>query len=615
MIERLADWIWKIIKEPDNWVKAGEALMKGIEGAVEWTQKHVGPILERMGTQMVTWASNGSNWENLGKAIGDAIVKAITFADDLLNGVAQTLASKLQPKIVDAIGAIVKNIPGTIEPNKPQTLSPDLQKQRDKAIAEGQGTLDSIDPQLMKSLLEKTKNTNLDKQNSSLTDLLTKGLPGAGAVTTGSGTKAPVNLNANQEMIKQLDQLKAYANTTTTQISSFFTTMESSIKLTMQRIGASFVAPFTPLQTHATQITSQTSATFVVMETSIKGTLTRIAAVFPTAFAALITGAQTATAQASVQFITMETSIKGTLLRIAAIFPTSFTQLYTFATQATGLTIGVFTTMQASIQQTMSNITLLFQPAFANLAPLATEATSLASAAFVTMYSSIQGTLATISTAINDFGTKTLGQMVKDANTNTSNTSATFVTMYNSIKGSLNLATNAIKEFAKTTVSELGKAEKAAKGAASAFDEMRKAAEAAAKAAAKAKSAGGAGQFGGVFATAQHGGLFFAQGGSAIVAGRRKIGGVTVGEWGKPEAIDYDKRNGVMTVTPLTDPSKIHDRGNGSMSQGSSNGGVGGNGSAIYNITLHINGNDIIDTQKIKKVIRAETGKNWSRHV
>lgn len=433
-----------------------------------------------------------------------------------------------------------------------------------KWLGEVQTTLDN----LWKSAQERLSGTNFQNLLPSIQEASgEKGKGGMVDLNTArqmSGIGGTVQQQPQIDItaaVKALDQLKAYANTTTTQISSFFTTMESSIKLTMTRIGASFATVFAPLTQQATMNTSQASA----------------------------------------QFVTMETSIKGTLTRLAAVFPTTFTTLYTYATQATGQTIGVFTTMQTTLIGVLSSLGTAVGTNFVN--PTLTAIGGLASViqSFNTQFSAFANSIATLSTnmgnaVLNNFVTPATNglkiftqvytaiatgyQAFASAITKSSQTAAggvvnsfvspasngmkTFVTVYNAtakgyqaftslvVKGSQQAA-SAIKSFASSAVSSLNKIASAAKSATSALNSMA----AAARKAAQARSSVGLMHGGQFIKMAQHG---F----SGVINQPTKYGGVRMGEGFKPE---------LVTVQPLT-------RGTGNTnSLVRAGGGLGGSGS------------------------------------
>jgi hypothetical protein len=351
--------------------------------------------------------------------------------------------------------------------------------------------------------------------------------------------------------IKSLDQLKAYVNTTTTQISSFFVVMETSIKATIGRIGTGFTTAFTPLQTHATQITSQTSAAFVTMEASIKGTMTRIAAIFPTAFTQLYTFAAQSTGQTIQAFVVMQTQIQGIMSKITMLFQPAFANLAPVVTQATSQASVPFTTMESSIRGTLSRITILFNPAFASLPPIATQNTTNASAAFMTMQSSIQATLNRIS-ALFPPPFKTLEQT---AIKSTTTASASFSTMNKSVGTSLQNMTTKVQSFGKASSKSFDETKRSADQATKSVQALQKAINAL-----KNKTV----TITQKFTTSgtryvRHGGSFismdptgFAAGGQSWINTKpRKIGGMNISEFGKPE---------LVTVTPLSNPNDPMDR-------------------------------------------------------
>jgi hypothetical protein len=119
--------------------------------------------------------------------------------------------------------------------------------------------------------------------------------------------------------------------------------------------------------------------------------------------------------------------------------------------------------------------------------------------------------------------------------------------MASQIKSAMSQASSAIKSFSSAAVSALKKVESAAKSATSALNAM-------AAAARKAKSAASGLRYGGMMVT---GGALdmsasYAQTGKSWVNTRpRKIGGVNISEFGKPELVQ---------VTPLSNPSDPMDR-------------------------------------------------------
>ena len=273
--------------------------------------------------------------------------------------------------------------------------------------------------------------------------------------------------------------------------------------------------------------------------------MTRIGASFQTAFTALPTTATQYTSQASATFVTMETSIKGTLVRIGAVFPTAFTTLYTSATQATGQTIGVFTTMQTSIQQTLGKITALFTPTFANLQPVTSQATTNASATFLTMSQSIQGTLNRIKALFPSAFTP----LVTHASANTKVAAGHFNTLNSNISSSMSSATSRVNSFGNAASSAFKKVGSEASAATSKVKALASAINSL-----KSKSITiHVGLSGPGAAYLRTGGSFisptptgFAQTGKTFINSKpRKIGGVNISEFGKPE---------LVTVTPLSNP-------------------------------------------------------------
>jgi hypothetical protein len=350
--------------------------------------------------------------------------------------------------------------------------------------------------------------------------------------------------------IAKLDQLKAYANTTTTQISSFFVVMESSIKATLGRIGTFGTTAFTPLQTAATTVTSQTSAAFVTMETSIKGTITRIGAVFPTAF----------------------------------------TQLYTFALQNTGKTIEAFVILQQQITTVMTAIKTVIGTQFLAIIDIISAFGPVLTALqnqFSNFSTSVSTYMTGMTTAIGNFATKST------ASFNTVNTAVK--TTQNALS-SMSTSVSTYMTGMSSKVSQFGSA------AQSAFSKVKSSADAATKSVKALQSAINALKSKTITITVnfkvnkpsglEHGGAFLASaqhGFSGIVDRPTTMGGVRMGEGFKPE---------LVTVQPLT-------RGTGNHSGPTvSSGGFGGSSRPIeIHVHNEINGREI---QRIIKRVALE---------
>jgi hypothetical protein len=349
---------------------------------------------------------------------------------------------------------------------------------------------------------------------------------------------------------QKLAELKTMTSQTTTEVSQMYVTMETSIRTTFSRITALFPTAFTTLPTLAQQATAQASAAFVTMEASIKGTITRIAAVFPTAFTQLYTFAAQSTGQTIQAFVVMQTQIQGIMSKITMLFQPAFANLAPVVTQATSQASVPFTTMESSIRGTLSRITIMFNPAFASLPPIATQNTTNASAAFMTMQSSIQATLNRIKALFPSAFTP----LVSAAQTSTQQAANHFARLSQTFQGLMNNMASSATKFANSFKSAMSATEQSAKRAQNAVSALQKAINNL-----KGKSVyigltGPGARFmrhGGAFISPEPTG-FAASGMSFINSKPRKIGGVNISEFGKPE---------LVTVTPLSDPGNPMDKG------------------------------------------------------
>lgn len=92
MVTNITNWV----KDPKNWVRAGEAIVNGLIAAVKWTQQNILPALKGLADQALTWAKNPTNWVNVGKAIATGIGAAVVF-------VATEVHARLKPYVDFAV--------------------------------------------------------------------------------------------------------------------------------------------------------------------------------------------------------------------------------------------------------------------------------------------------------------------------------------------------------------------------------------------------------------------------------------------------------------------------------------------------------------------------------
>jgi hypothetical protein len=192
----------------------------------------------------------------------------------------------------------------------------------------------------------------------------------------------------------------------------------------------------------------------------------------------------------------------------------------------------------------------MFNPAFASLPPIATQNTTNASAAFMTMQSSIQATLNRIKALFPSAFTP----LVSAAQTSTQQAANHFARLSQTFQGLMNNMASSATKFANSFKSAMSATEQSAKRAQNAVSALQKAINNL-----KGKSVyigltGPGARFmrhGGAFISPEPTG-FAASGMSFINSKPRKIGGVNISEFGKPE---------LVTVTPLSDPGNPMDKG------------------------------------------------------
>ncbi len=411
---------------------------------------------------------------------------------------------------------------------------------------------------------------------------------------SGGSTGGGVPGGMNEQQVKSLHS--AWSS-----FSTSMATYSNSITASITKIQTAASTLSTSMATYATSMKTNFGAfgtAFVGIVNAIIPIITLLQGTFSTLSTSVMTYATSMTTNTSNWVITSITSM-GELVNVILV------------------TQGVYSTFSTSVSTYM--ISLTTNTANWGIATI-TTLSEVSKIVLVTqgVYSTFSTSVATYMTSMSqntaNWGITSITAM-SNVSKNALTTQGTLSSMSTSVATYMKSMTTNIKNFASSAVSDLNKVASAADKATSALNKMAAAAKKAAEAAAKAKSAGGAGQHGGIFLTGQHGGLFMQTGGF-VVDHRQKIGGVTVGEWGKPEEINYDRKSGVMQVTPLTDPNKLHDRGqniNGSTNMTGSGSGI----NQPINITLinKIDGNEIINDRKLTKKIKLEGGNNFSRFI
>jgi hypothetical protein len=231
-------------------------------------------------------------------------------------------------------------------------------------------------------------------------------------------------------------------------------------------------------------------------------------------------------------WITASTTSMGAFIPVINLVTNTFTALQN----------GVTASMTAMTTATGAWITAAIKSMGELMKVIATTQKS-----YTALQTGVKTNMTSMTTYTSNF-VKTSNTQLTTLSKTTTTLGKAFTTMGSQTKSAMSQAASAIKSFSSSSVSALKKVESAAKSATSALKAM-------AAAAAKAKAARSGLRFGGAFVT---GGQTmnqssYAQTGKSWINSRpRKIGGVNISEFSKPE---------LVTVTPLSNPSDPMDKG------------------------------------------------------
>jgi hypothetical protein len=260
-------------------------------------------------------------------------------------------------------------------------------------------------------------------------------------------------------------------------------------------------------------------------------------------------------------FNTVQLNFSNLSTSVATYMTSMGTNVATFATNATksltDLAGTVFNTAQkafsnfstslATYTKSMgTNLTKFSSDGTKSLGDLTTKGVKVAHTGFQNMSTSVATYSKSMTSNVTSFASAAIKQLA-GVSAVALGMGKNFGTSAGQIKSAMSQASSAIKSFSSAAVSALKKVESAAKSATSALNAM-------AAAARKAKSAASGLRYGGMLITggALDASASYAQTGKSWVNTRpRKIGGVNISEFGKPELVQ---------VTPLSNPSDPMDR-------------------------------------------------------
>ena len=243
--------------------------------------------------------------------------------------------------------------------------------------------------------------------------------------------------------------------------------------------------------------------------------------------------------------LTYTTSMGTNITTFSQTAVKDLTTLSDFVFNTAQKTFSNFSTSLATYTKSMgTNLTKFTSDGTKALGDLTTKGVKVAHAGFSNMSTSVATYSKSMTTNVTSFASAAIKQLA-GVSAVALGMGKNFGTMAGQISSAMKTAGSSINSFASSAVSALKKVESAAKSATSALNAMAQAAK-------KAAAARSGLRFGGSFITGSSLSTGFAQTGKSWVNTRpRKISGVNISEFGKPELVQ---------VTPLSNPSDPMDR-------------------------------------------------------
>jgi hypothetical protein len=367
-----------------------------------------------------------------------------------------------------------------------------------------------------------------------------KGLQGQGGAAGGGGMFAGI--------IQEIQTLQQALSTLSTSVATYSKSMTTNLGAFFTKVGAAIPMLDGMIKTH--QATwSAFSTSLLAYSTSMTANLGTFFTTIAQALTLLDQGVkmhQTSWATFSTSLLAYSTSMTANL----GTFFTTIVQALGLLDQGVKLHHATWSAFSTSLTTYSASMTANLGKFFTTIAQalgLLDQGVKLHQKTWSTLSTSVATYSNSMKTNVNSFATAakssltTLGSAVTKTQGQMSTFSKSVATYSNSMKSNL-------KSFSSSAVSSLNAVASAAKKATSALKAM-------ASAAAKAKAARSGLRFGGAFVT---GGQLmnqssYAQTGKSWINSRpRRIGGVNISEFSKPE---------LVTVTPLSNPNDPMDKG------------------------------------------------------